>query len=105
MSDDNEDLKFLPMTMEDFFPIKMEDIPKHSLEPIYRSQKNQTNEIYGHTLSKGKYDITYVITLLRIIHDQTEKMKLNPRDLSFTLTTSLKKLIAMLEVEREQDGR
>lgn len=60
------------------------------------------NQYLGHCLIKGKYDINYVITLLRIIMDQCYAMRLNPRDLQFTLWTSTQKLLAMLEVERDQ---
>jgi hypothetical protein len=50
----------------------------------------------------GQYDINFVITFCRILIDKIDRLKFNPRDLPFTLTQSLKKLLAMLEVERDQ---
>lgn len=46
------------------------------------------------------YDIDFSINLLRQIEAVVEKHKFNPKDLSFTLSHSLKKMIAMLEVEK-----
>ena len=50
----------------------------------------------------GQYDINFVITFCRILIDKIDRLKFNPRDLPFTLTQSLKKLLAMLEVEKDQ---
>lgn len=54
------------------------------------------------TIPQGKYDINYVITLLRIILDKCNEMRMQPRDFQFTLQQSLLSLIGMLEVERDQ---
>lgn len=63
--------------------------------------KPKNNDFFKTKLEKGNYDINYVITLLKIIQNQNEKMKFNPRDFQFTLAQSLQKLICMLEVERD----
>ena len=69
--------------------------------PMVRTEKRE-NSYIGHSLAKGKYDINYIINLLKIIMTKCEEMKHNPRDLQFTLWTSTQKLLAMLEVERDQ---
>lgn len=61
------------------------------------------NKFYGHSLEKGKYDINYVINILKIIVEKCEQLKMRPQDLAFTLTESCKRLIAMLEVEKMQN--
>ncbi len=48
------------------------------------------------------YDIHYVIQFCRILIDKIDKYKTCPKDLPFTLTHSLKKLLAFLEVEKDQ---
>ena len=50
-------------------------------------------------LSKGKYDIDYVINLCKIIDSQCQSTPMS--NLGFTLSNSLRRLIAMLEVERD----
>lgn len=62
----------------------------------------KANNYFGNYLQKGKYDINYVINLLKIILQKCEQMKMNPKDLQFTLRTSTEKLLAMIEVERDQ---
>lgn len=51
-------------------------------------------------LPKGKYDIHYVITLLRMIDSKCQSRPMS--DLGFTLSNSLRRLISHLEVERDQ---
>lgn len=53
-------------------------------------------------LTKSKYDIHYAITLLKTILSKCDAHKLSPHDLHFTLTQSVRKMLAMLEVERDQ---
>jgi hypothetical protein len=62
----------------------------------------KANRYCDHYLEKGKYDIDYVINLLKIIMQKCEQMRMNPKDLQFTLWTSTQKLLSMLEVERDQ---
>lgn len=69
-----------------------------------QKQVKTTNDFVGHSLEKGKYDINYVITLLQIIEKKCHEMQMQPRDLSFTLRESCKRLIAMLIVEKNQSG-
>jgi LytS/YehU family sensor histidine kinase len=54
------------------------------------------------TLDKSKYDIHFVINLIKTLIDQIERNKFNSSDIAFTLSYSLKKLLANLEVERDQ---
>lgn len=56
---------------------------------------------FRESLEKGKYDINYVITLLRIIEGKCEAGKLSPSDLRFSLQQSCKEMIAHLETERD----
>ena len=51
-------------------------------------------------LPKGKYDINYVIALCKIIHGNCQTTPMS--DLGFTLSESLRRLIGMLEIERNQ---
>lgn len=62
-------------------------------------------EFMKRTIHMGKYDINYVIGVLRIILDKCNEMRHKPQDFQFTLQQSLLSLIGMLEVERDQDGR
>ncbi len=81
------------------FPI----INSNNLETKFKSiDRLNKNRIFNQYLNKNKYDIDYVINLLRIIHDKVESMKMNPKDIPFTLCDSLKRLISNLEVERDQ---
>lgn len=68
------------------------------------TKQEEKNEVLGYVLDKGKYDINYVIKILQIILEQCEIMRFSPRDLQFTLSQSLKRLLAMLIVERNQDN-
>ncbi len=65
------------------------------------AKKSTEIEFLNQKLKHGQFDIHYVIKLLRIINDQCIKHQLNPGELRFTLIHSLKKMIAMLEVERD----
>lgn len=56
-------------------------------------------EVQKPSLKKGKYDIHYVIALLRMIHDKADNMD------KFSMKENLKRMIAMLEVERDQIKR
>ena len=85
------------------FPIEEIKNVKIPIVKLNRSSKN--NEIFTNSLPKGKYDIHYVIKLLRIIHDKIESMKMSPRDIPFTMCDSMKRLIANLEVERDQNKK
>lgn len=50
-------------------------------------------------LAFGKFDIYFSITLLKIILEKVNAMQMNPRELHFTLSTSIQKMLSMLEVE------
>lgn len=79
--------------------IEQFEFPIRAIEPI----KNSDNvELFRKHLPKGKYDIHFVIQLLMVIHDKIESMKMNPKDIAFTMCDSLKRLIANLEVEKQQ---
>lgn len=52
-------------------------------------------------LQHGKYDIHYVIKLLRVIEEKCHQYRLSPHDLRFSLQQSCQKLINFLEIERD----
>jgi len=83
------------------FPIEKFISSNTELYPKVDITRND-NEIFRKSLPKGKYDINYVINLLRIIHDKIESMKFNARDIPFTMCDSMRRLIANLETERDQ---
>lgn len=97
-NNDNEYKKYPNVT---FLPITKVGKEICSIEDISPSP-DERNEFFQHSLPKGKYNIHYTINLLRILLDQIEKIKMNPRDIAFTLSSSIKRLLAMLEVESEQ---
>lgn len=81
-----------------FLPVEKSQTQEIQVMPD--SEHNQ--EFLHHTLKKGQYDINYTITVLRIILDKCQSMRMNPQELQFTLTQSIQRLLAMLEVERIQ---
>ncbi len=89
----DKDVVWLPVTKNGQEYCSMEE-----LSP----SKEERHELFKYSLPKGKYDINFVINMLRIIVEQCDKMKMTPRDIHFSLTQSIKRLIAMLEVERMQ---
>ena len=86
------------------FEFPIEEIKNVKIPIVKLSRNFRNNEIFSNSLPKGKYDIHYVIELLRIIHDKIESMKMSPKDIPFTMCDSMKRLIANLEVERDQNG-
>lgn len=52
----------------------------------------------SHSLKIGVYDQKFVVTMIQIILKKIEDLKFQPQDLAITLKTSLRKLIAMIEV-------
>lgn len=87
------------------FEFPIEEIKNVKIPIVKLSRNFRNNEIFNKDLPKGKYDIHYVIKLLRIIHDKIESMKMSPRDIPFTMCDSMKRLIANLEVERDQNEK
>lgn len=72
--------------------------------PITQSS-NRSDEIQDrglHDALPKNYDINYVISFCRILIDKIDRYKINPRDLPLTLTHSLKRFLAYLEVEKDQ---
>jgi hypothetical protein len=59
----------------------------------HNSLPQEVNNLCGHMLKKGSYDIDYVIVILKVILQQKPH---------FGLQESIRKLLAMLEVERDQ---
>jgi len=56
-------------------------------------------------LLKDKYDINYCINMLRQIQDHTAKYKFSTgADLALSLSHTLKKMIAHLEIERDSNS-
>lgn len=90
MKDYSKDVTFLPVTKNVKEIACIQDVSPHT----------KGNEFLRYTLPKGRYDINYSIQLLSIILEKCEQEKMSPRDLQFSLCHSIKKLLAMLEVER-----
>jgi hypothetical protein len=65
----------------------------------YNQNKDYEKIDISRYLSKGKYDIDYVISLCKVIDSQCKSVPMS--NLGFTLSDSLRRLIAMLEVERD----
>lgn len=89
--------------MKKEFTIKKRD--KESFIPVQYEMDLEPSKITNlepFALPFGQYDINFVITFCHILIDKINRFKCNPRDLPFTLTQSLKKLLAMLEVEKDQ---
>ena len=58
-----------------------------------------------HFLQKGVYDINFCIHMLRQIQDHTDKYKFSSgADLALSLSYTLKKMIAHLEIERDSQN-
>ena len=91
----------LPETSDSVKVITYQD--QSTFYPLTRSQpiKRDKSLFLWHTLP-DIYDINYVITLLRVILDQVEAQKFNPKDLQMTLNHSIKQLLGFLIVERDQ---
>jgi hypothetical protein len=79
-----------------YLPIVEEKKEIQEPNPLLESPKFEENIKYG------KYDIHFVISMLRKIVSECDKLKMQPHNIHFSLTNSLKRLIAMLEVERMQ---
>ncbi len=62
--------------------------------------RNTNPDDFSMHLPKGKYDIDYVIALCKIIENKCFKLRFDPRSLEFTLRSSLKKIVGMLETEK-----
>lgn len=65
------------------------------------SNKSSIADPFDH-LQKNKFDISYVISLLKTILRISDKLKMNPIQFQFTLVDSVKKLLANLEIEKNQ---
>jgi hypothetical protein len=63
--------------------------------------KNNPDHIQSQ-IDGRKYDINFTIATIKTILFKVQEMKLNPRDLQFTLQTSLPSLLAFLEIERDR---
>lgn len=77
----------------------VQEIRKDS-EIDFRSRVIKDEEL-RECVIKGRYDINYVISLLRIIEGKCEKGKFRAEDLRFSLQQSCKQMIGYLEVERD----
>lgn len=104
-------MKKKPKTLEEqkkevtFFPVQRWDDLSVKMKEFARSQSKQipwedTNQFCHTSLPKGKYDIDYVIRLLKIIIEQCDYHQLNRYDLPMSLRESCKKLIAYLNTEK-----
>src|SRR5258706_4805191 len=95
-----EDVEFIPLTNEKNFGKAIEiikqtgrpsDFPdnwgkvsiydKLSIDIPYEEVKEEYNAFLRATLPKGKYDIDYVISLLKILIEECNRHQLNRHDL------------------------
>lgn len=67
-----------------------------------QSEQQKDSEFLGHNLEIGKYDIHFAINILKTILIECQAFKMNSEPLYRTLDHSIKRLLAMLEVERDQ---
>ena len=88
------DIKKRNKEIEQFTFLPVEKLPNRSSCPI-------NHQDLQHALPRN-YDINYVIQLCHILISKIDRYKTCPKDLPFTLTHSLKKLMAFLEVEKDQ---
>jgi hypothetical protein len=66
--------------------------------PVFKENgHDRTVDIKKH--ANGKYDIHFTISVLHQILAKCDELLLSPKDLQFTLVTSIKDLLAHLEVE------
>lgn len=70
-----------------------------TLFPVTK-ERTPPNDNFAQSLPRGKYDIHYVILLLKIIIGKCESF--HTKDFKLSMTHSLKKMLAYLEVERDQ---
>lgn len=64
------------------------------------NKKIPGNPFMNFTLPKGNYSIDYVINLIKIILEKAGRFP--SQEFHFTLTNSLQRLLANLEVEKDQ---
>jgi ribosomal protein S27E len=77
------------------------DVDLTSIDKNPGHSSNISDEEFRGFVAKGKYDINYVITLLRIIEGKCHSKRLSPSDLRFSLQESCKQMITYLETERD----
>lgn len=95
MTNHEDKVTWMPITKNGKSVASMEDIsPSHK----------ERHEFLRYSLPKGKYDINFVIQLLHIILDQADKNLLSPRDFHFSMKESCKRMLAMLEVEKDNSN-
>jgi hypothetical protein len=78
----------LPVVFDDENPYRPKLVP----------QCNEKMDFMQERLQVGKYDINFIIGVLKIIHERCHR---KDPDLSFTLSRNLEKLLAFLEIERD----
>ncbi len=89
--------------MKKEFTVEKLDYEKYcTFIPVEKENVNPEPWWASHTLAYGNYDIDYLITFCRMLLTTIDRFKDRPKDLPFTLTHSLKKMLAFLEVEKDQ---
>jgi hypothetical protein len=89
-SKNEENFTFLPVENLTNISVETRKLPRGA--PLHSS----------HSLSYRNYDINYIINFCHILIGEIDKHKMHPKDLAFTLTHSLRKMLAHLEVEKDQ---
>ncbi len=113
MTDNPYNVEWLPMTRNGKVigevyrpknytsPIALDATPSKECDEYHKNAQIQVNLS---PLSKGKYDIDYAINLLKTVENKCEVGKMQPKDTLFTLRESVRRLLAMLEVEKGQQS-
>lgn len=65
-------------------------------------QKVENTEFLQHDLSRGRYDIDYVINLCKILVERCEALKFSGHNGMLTIRDSLKKHLAMVEIDKQK---
>lgn len=71
------------------------------VKQMFESREGKVIPFLEHNLNIDKYDINFVINVLKTILRECDRHKINPKDLHISLSQSVKRLLAMLEVERD----
>ena len=78
------------------------ELSRKEIRAFLKKLRKEKEETY---LDKSKYNIDFVISMIKTLIDHVERNKMNPQDLAFSLNHSLKRLLANLQVDKDQGIR
>jgi hypothetical protein len=94
-------MKLMPSKKQEYMKDYSKDVTFIPLRKLGYNQELTSQDDLRIHLPKGKYDIHYVIQLVKILEDKVNAHLHSAQDLQLTLKTSLKSLRGMLETERD----